>query len=139
MLQPKRIKYRRPHGLSYEGLAKGGTKVQYGEWGIQATSGNYVTNRQIESARIVLARYTRKGGDVYIRIFPALGKTKKSAEVRMGSGKGSIDSWVCPVKKGKIMFEIGGVSDEVAKEALRQVSYKLPLHSRVVKKGEEDR
>ena len=117
MLQPKRIKYRRPHGLSYEGLAKGGTKVQYGEWGIQATSGNYVTNRQIESARIVLARYTRKGGDVYIRIFPALGKTKKR----------------------KIMFEIGGVSDEVAKEALRQVSYKLPLHSRVVKKGEEDR
>ena len=136
MLQPKRIKYRRPHGLSYEGLAKGGTKVQYGEWGIQATSGNYVTNRQIESARIVLARYTRKGGDVYIRIFPALGKTKKPAEVRMGSGKGSIDSWVCPVKKGKIMFEIGGVSDEVAKEALRLATHKLPCRCKIVSRAD---
>lgn len=139
MLQPKRIKYRRPQGLSYEGHAKGGIKVQYGEYGLQATSGNYVTDRQIESARVVLARYTRKGGKGYIRIFPALGKTKKPAEVRMGSGKGAIDQWVCPVKVGRIMFEITGVDEATAKEALHQVSYKLPVRCRVVKKGEEDR
>jgi large subunit ribosomal protein L16 len=136
MLQPKRIKYRRPHGLSYEGLAKGGTKVQYGEWGIQATSGNYVTNRQIESARIVLARYTRKGGDVYIRIFPALGKTKKPAEVRMGSGKGSPEDWVAVVRKGCVMFEIAGVAEEDMREALRLAAYKLPIKCKVIKKGE---
>lgn len=139
MLQPKRIKYRRPQGLSYEGLAKGGTNVQYGEYGLQATTGNYVTNRQIEACRIVLARYTRKAGKAYIRIFPYLGKTKKPAEVRMGSGKGSIDSWVCPVKKNKIMFEIGGLDEATMIEALHQASYKLPLQSRIVKKGEEDR
>jgi large subunit ribosomal protein L16 len=137
MLQPKRIKYRRPQSLSYEGLAKGGTKVLYGDYGLQATTGMYVTNRQIEAARVVLARYTRKGGKLYVRIFPDLGKTKKPAEVRMGSGKGSIDTWVCPVKKGKIMFEISGVDDATAVEALHQVSYKLPLRSKVVKKGQE--
>jgi large subunit ribosomal protein L16 len=139
MLQPKRIKFRRPHGLSYEGNAKGGTTIQYGSYGLQATEGMYVTDRQIESARVVLARYTRKGGKLYIRIFPDLGKTKKPAEVRMGSGKGSIDHWVCPVKKGRIMFEISGVDDETAKEALHQVGYKLPIRSRIVKKGEEGR
>ncbi len=139
MLQPKRVKYRRPHGLSYEGLSKGGNTVIYGSYGLQATSGNYVSNRQIEACRIVLSRYTRKGGDVYIRIFPQLGKTKKPAEVRMGSGKGSIDSWVCPVKVNKILFEIGGIDDSIAMEALRQAGYKLPCRTRVVKKGQEDR
>jgi len=138
MLQPKRVKYRRPHGLSYEGLAKGDRKLEYAEYGLQAMSGNYVTNRQIESCRVVLTKYTRKGGKVYIRIFPQLGKTKKPAEVRMGSGKGSIDSWVCPVKKGRIMFEIAGVPDEAAKKALHQAGYKLPVKTRVVKKGQED-
>ncbi len=139
MLQPKRVKYRRPHGLSYEGLSKGGNTVLYGTYGLQATSGNYVSNRQIEACRIVLSRYTRKGGDVYIRIFPQLGKTKKPAEVRMGSGKGSIDSWVCPVKENKILFEIGGIDDKIAMEALHQAGYKLPVRTRVVKKGQEDR
>ncbi|MCI2069172.1 MAG: 50S ribosomal protein L16 [Bacilli bacterium] len=139
MLQPKRVEYRHPQALSYEGHAKGGTKVLYGQYGLVATTGNYVNNRQIEAARVVLARYTRKGGKAYVRIFPYLGKTKKPAEVRMGSGKGSIDAWVCPVKVGKIMFEISGVDDETAKEALHQVSYKLPVRSKVVKKGEEGR
>jgi len=138
MLQPKRVKYRRPHGLSYEGIAKGGKKLEYAEYGLQAMSGNYVTNRQIEACRIVLTKYTRKGGKVYIRIFPHLGKTKKPAEVRMGSGKGSIDSWVCPVKKGKIMFEIAGIPAEAAQRALHQAGYKLPVKTRVVKKGQED-
>ncbi len=139
MLQPKRVKYRRPHGLSYEGHSKGGNTVLYGTYGLQATSGNYVSNRQIEACRIVLSRYTRKGGDVYIRIFPQLGKTKKPAEVRMGSGKGSIDSWVCPVKENKILFEIGGIDDATAMHALHQAGYKLPVRTRVVKKGQEDR
>jgi large subunit ribosomal protein L16 len=139
MLQPKRVKYRRPHGLSYEGLSKGGNTVLYGTYGLQATSGNYVSNRQIEACRIVLSRYTRKGGEVYIRIFPQLGKTKKPAEVRMGSGKGSIDSWVCPVKENKILFEIGGIDDATAMHALKQAGYKLPVRTRVVKKGQEDR
>ncbi len=139
MLQPKRVKYRRPQRLSYEGLAKGGIKVQYGDFGLVATTGDYVTDRQIEAARVVLARYTRKGGKAYVRIFPALGKTKKPAEVRMGSGKGSIDHWVCPVKVGRVMFEIGGIAEADAKEALHQVSYKLPVRCRIVKKGEEDR
>ena len=131
MLQPKRVKYRRPHGLSYEGLSKGGNTVLYGTYGLQATSGNYVSNRQIEACRIVLSRYTRKGGEVYIRIFPQLGKTKKPAEVRMGSGKGSIDSWVCPVKENKILFEIGGIDDATAMHALKQAGYKLPVRTRV--------
>ncbi len=139
MLQPKRTKYRKPQGLTYEGLAKGGTTIQYGTYGLQAVTGAYVTNRQIESARVVLARYTRKGGKAFIRIFPYLGKTKKPAEVRMGSGKGSVDVWVCPVKKNKIMFEITGVDDAVAKEALHQVSYKLPNRTKVVKKGQENK
>lgn len=139
MLQPKRVKYRRPHGLSYEGLSKGGNTVLYGTYGLQATSGNYVSNRQIEACRIVLSRYTRKGGEVYIRIFPQLGKTKKPAEVRMGSGKGSIEAWVCPVKENKILFEIGGIDDKTAMEALHQAGYKLSVRTRVVKKGEEDR
>ena len=139
MLQPKRVKYRRPHTLKYEGLSKGGNTVVYGTYGLQATTGNFVSNHQIEACRVVLARYTRKGGQVFIRIFPQLGKTKKPLEVRMGSGKGSIDSWVCPVKKNKILFEIGGLDDATAQEALHQAGYKLSCRTRVVKKGQEDR
>ena len=134
MLQPKRVKYRRPHATKYEGLSKAGNEVSFGEFGLQAISGNYVTARQIESARIVLARYTKRQGQIWIRIFPHLAKTKKPAEVRMGSGKGSPEEWVAVVKKGRIMFEIGGVQEEIAREALRLASYKLPLKCRVVSK-----
>jgi large subunit ribosomal protein L16 len=136
MLQPKRVKYRRPHSLKYEGLSKAGNEVSFGEFGLQAVSGDYVTARQIEAARIVLTRYTKRGGNVYIRIFPQMAKTKKPAEVRMGSGKGSPESWVAVVKKNRVMFEIGGVSEDVAREALRLAAYKLPVKCKVIAKGE---
>ena len=132
MLQPKRVKYRRPHGLSYEGKSKAGNEVSFGEFGLQATSGNYITARQIEAARVVLSRYTKRGGQVWIRIFPQMAKTKKPAEVRMGSGKGSPESWVAVVKTGRVMFEIGGVGEANAREALRLAAYKLPIRTRVI-------
>ena len=136
MLQPKRTKYRRPHIIRYEGHTKGGTKVDFGEYGLQALEGNWITARQIEAARMVLSRYTKRSGQVYIRIFPHLAKTKKPAEVRMGSGKGSPEDWVAVVKEGRVMFEIGGVAPEMAREALRLAAYKLPIKCRVIKKGE---
>lgn len=137
MLQPKRTKYRRPQRLSYEGLTKGGATIAFGEYGLQALEGAYITNRQIESARIVLASYTKRVGKIWIRIYPHLAKTKKPAEVRMGSGKGSPESWVAVVKKNRVMFEIGGVKEEIAREALRLASYKLPIKTRVITKGKE--
>lgn len=137
MLQPKRVNWRRCHRISYEGVATSCNKVSFGTYGLEATEGNYVTDRQIEAARVVLSRYTKKGGKSWIRIFPQIGRTKKPAQVRMGSGKGSIDHWAAAVKKGTIMFEIGGIPDEIAKEALKQVGYKLDVTSKVVKKGEE--
>ena len=138
MLQPKRVKYRRPHGIKYEGLSKAGNEVSFGEFGLQAVSGNWITARQIEAARIVLTRYTKRQGQVWIRIFPHLAKTKKPAEVRMGSGKGSPESWVAVVKTGRVMFEIGGVSEEIAREALRLAAYKLPLKTKVIAKGKAE-
>ena len=137
MLQPKRVKYRRPHIIKYEGHCKGGATVAFGEFGLQALEGAWVTTRQIEAARIVISRYTKKGGKVIIRIFPHLAKTKKPAEVRMGSGKGSPEDWVAVVRKGAIMFEVKGISEEDAREALHLASYKLPIKCKVVKKGEE--
>ena len=136
MLQPKRVKYRRPHIIKYEGHCKSAPKVAFGEFGLQALEGTWVTTRQIEAARIVLARYTKRGGQIWIRIFPHLAKTKKPAEVRMGSGKGSPEDWVAVVQKGRVMFEIGGVNPEVAREALRLAAYKLPIKCKVVGKGE---
>ena len=137
MLQPKRVKFRRPHGIKYEGLSKGGNEVSFGEYGLQAVDGAWVTARQIESARIVLSRYTRKEGKVYVRIFPHLAKTKKPAEVRMGSGKGSPEEWVAVVKTNRVMFEMGGIPEATAREALRLASYKLPCRCRVISKKEE--
>ncbi|MFA5503677.1 MAG: 50S ribosomal protein L16 [Erysipelotrichia bacterium] len=137
MLQPKRVKYRRPHRIYYEGKSKGGTTVQYGEFGLQAAEGAWITANQIESARIVLSRYTHRTGKVWIKIFPHLAKTKKPAEVRMGSGKGNPELWVAVVKEGRVMFEIGGVPEEMAREALRLAAYKLPIHCRIIKKESE--
>lgn len=134
MLMPKRTKYRRPHRVSYEGKAKGNVEVLNGEWGLQATEGAWVTNRQIEAARIAMTRHMKRVGKVWINIFPHIAKTKKPLEVRMGSGKGAPDSWVAVVKTGKVMFEIGGVSDEVAKEALRLASHKLPVTTKIIRK-----
>jgi large subunit ribosomal protein L16 len=137
MLQPKRVKYRRPHGIKYEGLSKGGNEVAFGEYGLQAVTGAWITARQIEAARIVISRYTKKEGKVYIRIFPHLAKTKKPAEVRMGSGKGSPEEWVAVVRTNRVMFEMAGVPEETAREALRLASYKLPCRCRVIKKGDK--
>lgn len=134
MLQPKRVKYRRPHGIKYEGLSKGGNTVSFGDFGLQAVTGAWITDREIEAARIVVSRYCGKTGKVYIRIFPHLAKTKKPAEVRMGSGKGNPENWVAVVKTNRVMFEIGGVPEETAREALRQAAYKLPNKCRVIAK-----
>lgn len=136
MLQPKRVKYRRPHIIKYEGLSKAGNTVDFGTYGLQAVTGNYISDRQIEACRVVLSRYTKRQGKVWIRIFPHLAKTKKPAEVRMGSGKGNPEYWVAVVKKNRVLFEIGGVSDDVAKEALRMAAYKLPIKTRIIKKEE---
>ena len=137
MLQPKRVKYRRPHGLSYEGKPKGGTKVNFGDYGLMAMEGAYITDHQIESARIVLSRYTDRAGKVWIRIFPHLAMTKKPAEVRMGSGKGSPEGWAAVVKAGTVMFESGGIDGKIAQEALRLAAYKLPIKCKVVKRETE--
>ncbi len=136
MLQPKRTKYRRPHIIKYEGHSKAGTTVAFGEYGLQALEGAWITTRQIEAARIVMSRYTKRGGQVWIRIFPHLAKTKKPAEVRMGSGKGSPEDWVAVVREGCVMFEIAGVAESDMMEALRLAAYKLPIKCKVVKKGE---
>ena len=138
MLMPNRTKYRRPHRVSYEGKTKAGRAVAFGEYGLVAEEGGYVSNRQIESARIAMTRYMKRGGNVWIKIFPHLARTKKPLEVRMGSGKGAPEGWVAVVKPGRVMFEIGGVDEEVAREAFRFASHKLPVKSRFGKKGEVD-
>ncbi len=136
MLMPNRTKYRRPHRLSYEGKSKAGKDVTFGEYGLVALSGGYVSNRQIEAARVAMTRYMNRGGNVWIKIFPHLAITKKPLEVRMGSGKGAPEGWVAVVQKGRVMFEIGGVSEEVAREAFRLASHKLPVKCKFIKKGE---
>ena len=137
MLMPKRTKYRRPHRLSYEGKSKAGNTVAFGTFGLQAQEGAYITNNQIEAARIALSRYTKRNGQIWIRIFPHLAKTKKPLEVRMGSGKGAPDSWVAVVKEGRIMFEIAGVPEEQCREALRLAAQKLPIKCKIVTREEK--
>lgn len=133
---PKRVKYRRQHRQSTKGKAKGGTVVDFGEYGLQAASASRVTSRQIESARIAMTRYMKRGGKVWIKIFPHMPYTKKPLEVRMGSGKGAVEGWVAIVKPGRVMFEVAGVSEEVAREALRLASHKLPVKCKFVKREE---
>ena len=134
MLIPSRVKYRRVHRIKYEGKAKGNTELHFGDYGLQAQEGAWITNNQIEAARVAMTRYMKRGGKVYINIFPHMPKTAKPLEVRMGSGKGAVDKWVAVVKKGKIMFEIADVSEEVAREALRLASHKLPIKTKFVMK-----
>lgn len=136
MLMPKRTKYRKPHRISYEGHARGNTELHFGEYGLQAKEGGYVTARQIEAARIAMTRYMKRGGDVWINIFPHLARTQKPLETRQGKGKGDVKEWAAVVKEGKIMFEIAGVSEEIAREALRLASHKLSVKTRFVKKEE---
>ena len=136
MLMPNRTKYRRPHRLSYEGKSKAVTEVAFGEYGLVALNGAYISNNQIEAARVAMTRYMNRGGQVWIKIFPQLAITKKPLEVRMGSGKGAPEGWVAVVQKGRVMFEIGGVSEEIAREAFRLAANKLPVKCKFVKKGE---
>ena len=131
---PKRTKYRNPHRLSYDGNAKGNTKVSFGDYGLVACEGAWITDRQIEAARVEMTRYMKRGGKVWINIFPHLSLTKKPLETRQGKGKGAHDSWVAVVKKGKVMFEVGEVSEEIAREALRLAMHKLPIKCKFVKK-----
>ena len=134
MLIPKRVKHRKQHHPSRKGGAKGGTKVTFGDYGIQALEPAYVTNHQIEAARIAMTRYMKRGGKVYINIYPDRPLTKKPAEVRMGSGKGSVEWWIANVKPGRILFEMSYPNEETAMEALRRAGAKLPCKVRVIKK-----
>ncbi len=131
---PKRTKYRRPHRLSYEGEARGNRKVSFGEYGLQALEGAWITQQQIEAARVAMTRYMKRGGKVWINIFPHLSLTAKGIGMRQGKGKGTPEKWVAVVKKGKIMFEIADVSEEVAREAFRLAMHKLPIKCKFVKK-----
>ena len=133
-LIPSRVKYRRVHRLPYEGKAKGNTKLSFGEFGLMAKEGAWITTNQIEAARVAMTRYMKRGGKVWINIFPNLSLTKKPLETRQGKGKGNPEVWVAVVKQGKIMFEVGEVSEEIAREALRLASHKLPIKTKFVKK-----
>jgi large subunit ribosomal protein L16 len=130
MLLPKRVKHRKEHRGTMKGRAKGGTEVAFGEYGLQALEPAWVTNRQIEAARIAMTRYMKRGGKVWIKIFPSKPITQKPLEVRMGSGKGNVEKWVCVVKPGKILFEVTGVSEEIAREAMRLAAHKLPIKTK---------
>ena len=134
MLMPKRTKHRKTFRLKYEGKAKGNTELHFGEYGLMAKEGAWITSQQIEAARIAMTRYMKRGGKVWINIFPNLSLTKKPLETRQGKGKGNPEVWVAVVKEGKIMFEIGDVSEDVAREALRLASHKLPIKCKFVKK-----
>ena len=138
MLLPKRVKYRRVHRGRLTGKATRGNKITYGEYGLVATEPAWITSNQIEAARIAMTRYTKRGGKVWIKIFPDKPITEKPAETRMGSGKGSPEYWVAVVKPGRVMFEIAGVSEEVAREALRLASHKLPIKTKIVSRADLD-
>ncbi len=132
MLMPKRTKWRKPHREKLEGDTKGGAYVAFGDFGLQALECGYITARQIEATRVAITRKLRKGGKVWIRIFPDVAFTKKPLETRMGKGKGSPEFWVSPVKRGRIMFEVAGVPREIVERAFRTASYKLPIKVRLV-------
>jgi large subunit ribosomal protein L16 len=136
MLIPKRVKHRKEQRGTLKGRAKGGTEVVFGDYGMQALEPAWITNRQIEAARIAMTRYMKRGGKVWIKIFPQKPITQKPLEVRMGSGKGNVEKWVAVVKPGKVLFEVAGVSEEVAREAIRLASHKLPIKTKFVKRSE---
>ena len=138
MLLPKRVKYRRVHRGRMKGKATRGNFVAYGDFGLATTEPAWITSNQIEAARIAMTRYIKRGGQVWIKIFPDKPVTEKPAETRMGSGKGSPEYWVAVVKPGRVMFEIGGVSEELAREAFRLAMHKLPCKCKVVKKETEE-
>ena len=134
MLMPKRTKHRKTFRIKYEGKSRGNTKLNFGDYGLMAAEGAWITSNQIEAARIAMTRYMKRGGRVWINIFPNLSLTKKPLETRQGKGKGNPEVWVAVVKEGKIMFEIGDVTEDIAREALRLASHKLPIKTKFVKK-----
>ena len=136
MLMPKRTKYRKSHRISYDGKAKGNTELHFGEYGLQASEGGWISARQIEASRIAMTRFMKRGGKVFINIFPHMPRTKKPLETRQGKGKGNVEEWVAVVKEGKIMFEVADVEESVAREALRLASHKLPIKTKFVTKEE---
>ena len=138
MLIPRRVKHRKQHHPTRRGVAKGGTEVTFGTYGLQAMEPAYVTNRQIESARIAMTRHIKRGGKVWINIYPDRPLTKKPAETRMGSGKGSPEWWIANVKPGRVLFEVAGVPEQLAREALMRAIHKLPLKARIIKREEGD-
>jgi large subunit ribosomal protein L16 len=138
MLQPKRTKFRKAHKGRIRGMTKGGAELNFGAFGMKATEGGRITARQIEAARRAITRHLKRAGRVWIRIFPDKPVSKKPAEVRMGKGKGSVEFWVAPVKPGRVMFEIDGVPYELAEEALKRASAKLPISTRFVHRVQED-
>ncbi len=138
MLMPKRVKFRRPHRpRKMEGKSKGGTSVTYGDFGLQAITPAWVTSRQIEAARIAMTRYIKRGGKVWIKIFPDRPITQKPAETRMGKGKGSPEYWIAVVKPGRVIFEMNGVTEAIAREAMRLAAHKLPLKTKFVLRTKE--
>ena len=138
MLIPSRTKYRRVHRLPYEGHAKGNTELTKGSYGLMAKEGAWITANQIEAARVAMTRYMKRGGKVWINIFPHLPLTKKPIGTRQGKGKGNVEAWVAVVKEGKIMFEIDGVTEDIAREALRLAAHKLPIKTKFVMKESGD-
>ncbi len=138
MLMPKRVKYRRQHRGRMKGKATRGNKVVYGDFGLQALEPGWITSNQIEAARVAMTRHTKRGGKVWIKIFPDKPVTAKPAETRMGKGKGSPEYWVAVVKPGRVMFEIAGVPEDVAREALRLASHKLPVKTKIIAREKEE-
>ena len=136
MLQPRRVKYRKHHRGKRRGMAKGGSQLNFGDYGIKAMEAAWITSRQIEAARRAITHEARRGGQVWIRIFPDKSVTARPAESRMGSGKGIVDHWVAVVKRGRILFEVGGIPREVAYEALRLAAHKLPIDTKIVSRSE---
>ncbi|MBE0448382.1 MAG: 50S ribosomal protein L16 [Actinobacteria bacterium] len=136
MLLPKRVKHRKVHRGRMKGRAKGGDKINFGDYGLQALEPGWITNRQIEAARIAMTRHIKRGGKVWINIFPDKPVTEKPAETRMGSGKGSPEHWVAVVKPGRVLFELAGVAEPVAREAMRLAAHKLPIKCRFITREE---
>ncbi len=138
MLMPKRTKYRKQHRGRMRGRAKGGGNISFGEYGLQALEPGWITSAQIESARVALTRHVKRGGKVWIRVFPDKPVTSTPAETRMGKGKGAVDHWVAVVKPGRVMFELEGVPAELAKSAMRLAGHKLPIKTRFIVRDKED-
>ena len=137
MLAPKRVRHRKTHKGRMKGIAYRGAEVSYGEYGLKATEPGWITSRQIEAARIAMTRYVKRGGKIWIRIFPDKPITKKPAETRMGSGKGSPEYWVAVIKPGRVLYEMGGVDEAVAREAFRLAAYKLPISTKFIAREAE--